>query len=472
MRTSSRSIRASPRRSSRPATSATIAEIDEAVALALAAQRDWASQPASVRAEALFAAAAWLRARGLEVAALEVRECAKPWPEADADVCEAIDYLEYYGRAAIDLERSGGLLQVPGEHNELVHRGRGVAAVIAPWNFPVAIPMGMTVAALAAGNAALLKPAEQSPACGAAVVEALRSGRCPRRARRAPSRSRRGRRGARRPPGGGDDRLHWIARCRTAGAAQRGGGPPGPASTQARGCGVRGKELCHRRAGRGPRRGGASHRRFRLLLAGQKCSAASRVLVAERLAGQLLERLAGVSLLVVGPARELTTEVPPVIDQAALERVASYAALCRDSGEVLAEVAVDAPTGYYAPPLLVSGLPAESPVLREEIFGPILAVERFGEIDEALARVDQLPFALTAGLFSRDPAVVARVAESVPAGNLYVNRAITGAMVGRQPFGGNRLSGNGSKAGGADYLRHFVDPKVRTENTMRHGLVV
>jgi RHH-type proline utilization regulon transcriptional repressor/proline dehydrogenase/delta 1-pyrroline-5-carboxylate dehydrogenase len=111
-------------------------------------------------------------------------------------------------------------------------------------------------------------------------------------------------------------------------------------------------------------------------------------------------------------------------------------------------------------------------VLREEIFGPILSVESFATLDEALALLDELPFALTAGLFSRDPAVIAKVAESVPAGNLYVNRAITGAMVGRQPFGGNRLSGNGTKAGGPDYLHHFVDPKVTSENTMRHGLVV
>src|SRR5207253_10689532 len=124
-------------------------------------------------------AADWLRLRRLELAALEVRECAKPWPEADGDVCEAIDFLEYYARAAIALAEGRPLLQVPGERNELRYVPRGITAVISPWNFPLAIPCGMTAAALATGNAVVLKPAEQSPGCALRLVQALRFGGVP-----------------------------------------------------------------------------------------------------------------------------------------------------------------------------------------------------------------------------------------------------------------------------------------------------
>src|SRR5208283_5529025 len=143
---------------------------------------DWSLTPAEQRAAVLVRAAAWMRSRRLELAALEVHECAKPWVEADADVCEAIDFLEYYARAAIELEVPRPVLQVPGEHNEFRYVARGVAAVISPWNFPIAIPCGMTAAALVTGNTVVLKPAEQAPACAHAIVEALLAGGLPRAA--------------------------------------------------------------------------------------------------------------------------------------------------------------------------------------------------------------------------------------------------------------------------------------------------
>src|SRR5688572_4286646 len=151
------------------AAAASAADVDAA----LAAARPWRA-PAAERAEVLMRAAQWLRERRLEVAALAVRECAKPWPEADGDVCEAIDFLEYYARGAIDLAQGAPLLQPPGERNELRWDARGIVAVISPWNFPVAIALGMTAAALATGNAVVLKPAEQSPGCALALTQALR----------------------------------------------------------------------------------------------------------------------------------------------------------------------------------------------------------------------------------------------------------------------------------------------------------
>ena len=161
------------------AAAATEADVNAAVAAAREGFAEWREAGASDRAAALIAAAAWLRERRLELAALEVRECAKPWPEADADVCEAIDFLEYYARSALELERGRPVLQVPGERNELRYVPRGIAAVISPWNFPLAIPCGMTAGALAAGNTAVLKPAEQSPACALWLVQALRAGGIP-----------------------------------------------------------------------------------------------------------------------------------------------------------------------------------------------------------------------------------------------------------------------------------------------------
>jgi RHH-type transcriptional regulator, proline utilization regulon repressor / proline dehydrogenase / delta 1-pyrroline-5-carboxylate dehydrogenase len=204
--------------------------------------------------------------------------------------------------------------------------------------------------------------------------------------------------------------------------------------------------------------------------AGQKCSAAARVLVHEAAADTLLERLAGaVRVLDVGQAERFATEVPPVIEREAQERVQRYAAMApalASSEQPLPE------EGWFCSPTLVADLPDDSPVLSEEIFGPLLAVTRVRDVDEACDVIDALPFALTGGLFSRTPATIERVAARLPVGNLYVNRGITGAMVGRQPFGGNRRSGIGSKAGGPDYLLQFVEPRVVTENTMRHGIPV
>jgi RHH-type proline utilization regulon transcriptional repressor/proline dehydrogenase/delta 1-pyrroline-5-carboxylate dehydrogenase len=208
--------------------------------------------------------------------------------------------------------------------------------------------------------------------------------------------------------------------------------------------------------------------------AGQKCSAAARVLVHEAIADQLIERIAGaVRVLTVGQASELGTDVPPVIERSAQARVRRFAELAARDGRVVAGDSGSVPSGgWFCAPTVAVDLSAGSPVLEQEIFGPLLAVERVRDAEHACEIVDGLPYALTGGLFARDPATVRYVRERSPVGNLYVNRGITGAMVGRQPFGGNRLSGTGTKAGGPDYLLHFVEPRAVTENTMRHGLVV
>jgi RHH-type transcriptional regulator, proline utilization regulon repressor / proline dehydrogenase / delta 1-pyrroline-5-carboxylate dehydrogenase len=209
------------------------------------------------------------------------------------------------------------------------------------------------------------------------------------------------------------------------------------------------------------------------LYAGQKCSAAARVLCHEAIHDGLVERLTGaVAVLEVGQAERLDIDVPPVIEREAQERVARYAAEAERSGRIAATARTVPSGGWFATPAIATDLPDDSPVLHEEIFGPLLAVERVRDVEDACDRVDASPFGLTGGLFARNPDTVDYVIDRTPVGNLYVNRAITGAMVARQPFGGNRLSGTGTKAGGPGYLAQFVEPRVVTENTMRHGLVV
>ena len=447
-------------------------EVDAAVELAGRGFREWSARPAAERAEALVGAAATLRSRRPELAALAVRECAKPWPEADADVCEAIDFLEYYARGAVELDRGRPLVQVPGERNTMRYRPRGVAAVISPWNFPLAIPAGMTAAALAVGNAVVLKPAEQSPACALALVEALHGAGVPPAALAL-------------LPGPGDagaalvrhPGVHVIAftgssavgldivRAAAETPAGQGHLKRVVAEMGGKNCVIVDSDADLDEAV--PAIVGSA-----FAYAGQKCSAAARVLAHEAVLEPLAERLAGaVRVLSVGQAESFATEVPPVIEREAMERVEGYAAQAEARGRIAARAEVPE-GGWFCAPTLARDLGGDAPLLREEVFGPLLTVEPVVDVEAALEIVDSLPFALTGGLFSRSPATVEAVARRTPVGNLYVNRGITGAMVGRQPFGGNRLSGVGSKAGGPDYLLQFVEPVVVTENTVRHGLVV
>jgi RHH-type proline utilization regulon transcriptional repressor/proline dehydrogenase/delta 1-pyrroline-5-carboxylate dehydrogenase len=448
-------------------------EAAAAVRAAAGAFPDWSATPARERAAVLNRAAGWMRERRLELAALEVRECAKPWTEADADVCEAIDFFEYYARGAIALDEGRPLVQAPGERNELRYAPRGVAAVISPWNFPLAIPCGMTAGALATGNTVVLKPAEQSPGCGLRIVEALRAAGAPAGAISL-------------LPGEGDAGAALVSDRGVHTIAFTGSLPVGLEIVRAAGdtpAGQRhlkrvvaelgGKNCIIVDADADLDEAVPAIVSSAFTYAGQKCSAASRVLVHEAVADALIERVAGAAqTLVVGQAGKLGTDVPPVIERVAQERVNRYAELAARDGVIVVGGGPVPEAGWFCPPTVATDLPAGSPVLEEEIFGPVLAIERIRDMEQACEIVDGQPFALTGGLFARNPATVRYVRARSPVGNLYVNRAITGAMVGRQPFGGNRLSGNGTKAGGPDYLLHFVEPRVVSENTMRHGLVV
>jgi RHH-type proline utilization regulon transcriptional repressor/proline dehydrogenase/delta 1-pyrroline-5-carboxylate dehydrogenase len=462
-----------PERVVATAAAAGAAEVAAAVQTAADGARAWSATPARERAAVLTRAAEWMRGRRLELAALEVRECAKPWPEADADVCEAIDFLEYYARGAIELEQGRTLEQAPGERNELVYAPRGVAAVISPWNFPLAIPCGMTAAALATGNTVVLKPAEQAPACAFKIVQALRAAGAPAGAIAF-------------VPGEGDVGAALVKHPGVHTIAFTGSLPVGleiirSAAETPAGQGhlkrvvaeLGGKNCIIVDADADLDEAVPAIVASAFGYAGQKCSAASRVLVHEAIADALVERVAGAtSALVVGQAADLGTDVPPLIERSAKARLNRYTGWAARDGVIVAGHVTVPERGWFHSPIVATDLEAQSPVLAEEIFGPLLAIERVRNVEHACEIVEGLPFALTGGLFARNPATVKYVRARSPVGNLYVNRGTTGAMVARQPFGGNRLSGNGTKAGGPDYLLQFVEPRVVTENTMRHGLVV
>ena len=419
----------------------------------------------------LFRAAEWLRARRDEVAALEVFEAGKPWPEADADVCEAIDFLEYYGREMLRLDAGGRVESPPGESNALRYQGKGVGVVIAPWNFPLAIPTGMVSAALVAGNPVVLKPAEQTPAVAMKLVEALEAGGLPA-----------GVLGF--LPGVGEDvgdRL--VKHPDVAFIVFTGSKAVGLAINQAAAVPRPGQRHITRVVAE---LGGKNalvvdadadldqavpaivHSAFGF--AGQKCSAASRLVVVDAVFDECMSRLVGATRqLRVGHPRAMDVQVGPVIDADAWKRIRSVVEGAGEQGRVLL-ARDDVPEGgYFVGPTIVADVDLSSPLARDEIFGPVLTVFRATDFAGALRIANDTDYALTAGVFSRSPNDIRRASRELRAGNVYVNRGITGAVVGRQPFGGYGLSGVGSKAGGPDYLLQFLDPRVVTENTMRQG---
>ncbi|MBV8982401.1 MAG: proline dehydrogenase family protein, partial [Acidimicrobiia bacterium] len=446
------------------------AEADAAIEVAQRAWPAWSRTPVPDRAAVLFRAAEWMRARKADLAALQVFEAGKPWKEADADVCEAIDFCEYYGRQALRLG-AGAVESPPGETDRLSYRGRGIAAVIAPWNFPLAIPTGMVVAALVAGNAVLFKPAEQTPAVASGLVSALKAAGLPDGVLAF-------------LPGVGEEVGSYLVEHPDVSVIAFTG-------SKAVGLGIVEAAGVHRSGQRHVKRVIAEMGGKNAIVvdadadldqavpaivnsafgyAGQKCSACSRLILVDSVADELLRRLVGATRsLRVGHPREMGTQVGPLIDADAHKRVLSYVELADDEGTVFFHDDDVPSSGFYVGPTIVTDVSSRSRLATEEIFGPVLTVLRASTFEEALALANDTDYALTAGVLSRSPARIEQAAAELRAGNVYVNRTITGAVVGRQPFGGYGLSGVGTKAGGPDYLLQFVDPRVVTENTLRQG---
>jgi RHH-type transcriptional regulator, proline utilization regulon repressor / proline dehydrogenase / delta 1-pyrroline-5-carboxylate dehydrogenase len=450
------------------------AEIDQAVAAAVRAFPAWRDAGADGRAEILGRVAAGLRERRHELTAWIVYEAGKPWAEADGDVAEAIDFVEYYRARARELQRPLTLGRRRGEVNHYSRGPRGVVGVIAPWNFPLAILTGMTSAALATGNTVVMKPAEQTPMIAARLMDVFEAaGVPPGVVNYAPGRGEvAGDRLVRHPD---------VALIAFTGSQEIGtriyataAAAPGTRMLKRVVAEMGGKNaiIVDDDADLDEAVQGILASAFGY--AGQKCSACSRVIGVGRVYSRLVDRLAEAARTVpMGPADAPGTIVGPVIDEASRERILSYV----DLGKRLArpvllrelDPALDALGGFYVAPAIFADVPVSCALAREEIFGPVLSCLPAATFDEALEIATDLDYALTGGVFSRSPVRLARAREAFRVGNLYINRATTGARVGRQPFGGRQLSGIGWQAGGPDYLLQFVETRVVTENTLRRG---
>jgi RHH-type proline utilization regulon transcriptional repressor/proline dehydrogenase/delta 1-pyrroline-5-carboxylate dehydrogenase len=443
-------------------------EIKAAVAAAAGAFPGWRDTAPEARAEALLAAAAAARGTRDELAALEVLEAGRAWEEADADVCEAIDYLEYYARQMARLGR-GVELGVAGEPSRLGYAPRGVAVVIAPWNFPLAIAMGMVSAALVAGNTVVFKPSSLTPVLGSMVHRLL----------------------AGLPAG--------VLSFLPAAGAQAGDlltSHPQVALVAFTGSKEVGLHILERSGRYAPEAGevravvaemGGKNAvivdadadldeavvqvvRSAFGYQGQKCSACSRVVVLEEVYARFLERLkAAAESLPMGPVEDPANLVGAVIDAASRDRIRRYIELGRREGKTLLVRKPPAGPGFTVPLAVFHDVKPRSRIATEEIFGPVLSVFKARNFEQALAVANDSPYALTGGVFSRSPENLARAVRGFRVGNLYLNRGVTGAVVGRHPFGGSGLSGLGTKAGGPDYLLSFLIPRTVAENSLRRG---
>ena len=448
----------------------------EAVGHAAAIFSQWRDTPAAERAQLLFDVAAALREGRDAMSALLVREVGKGRASADADVCEAIDFLEYYGREMLRLDVPQLMQRLPGETNHLSYTGRGPTAVIAPWNFPLAILVGMSAAALVTGNPTLIKPAEQSAIIGARYAEIMHEVMAAR---------------------GVDPRVFQclqgygeeigaalVADPRIATVAFTGSKAVGLEIW--RQCGITGPDQAHLKrvvcemGGKNAVIVDADADLDEAVLgvvasafgfAGQKCSACSRVIVLDEIHDLFVERLvAATESLTVGPPVDPACEVGPVIDAEAHQRLQAAIAAAEGYARRLTGGA-QAGAGYFVRPTVFADVLPEHPIATEEWFGPVLGVMRARDFEHAVELFHGTDYALTGGLFSRSPARIEQARRDLKVGNLYINRGITGAIVGRQPFGGFAMSGGGTKAGGPDYLLQFLNPRVITENTQRRGFV-
>jgi RHH-type proline utilization regulon transcriptional repressor/proline dehydrogenase/delta 1-pyrroline-5-carboxylate dehydrogenase len=448
-----------------------VKEAGEAVAAAREAFGAWRDTDPRQRAEYLFRAAEAARCIRAELAALQVYEVGKNWSEADADVTEAIDFLEYYGREMIRLAAPRRTGRAPGELSQLFYEPRGVGAVIAPWNFPLAISVGMTAAALVTGNTVVYKPASQSPVNGSMVWEIFKKAGLPAGVLNFL------------PGPGGEIGDYLVTHPDVAFITFTGSMEVGlriieqAAKTPRQAMGV--KSVVAEMGGKNAIivdsdadiDEAVTHTLYSAFgFQGQKCSACSRAIVLEENYDTFVERLAAAAESInLGHTEDPRVFMGAVIDEGARKKILSYIEQGKKEGRLLVHREAPGMEGHYVPLTIFEGIRPDHVIAQEEIFGPVLSIIRVKDFDEALKVANGTRYALTGGVFSRSPENLARARKEFRVGNLYINRGCTGAIVERHPFGGFKMSGVGSKAGGPDYLLQFTVPRVVTENTMRRG---
>ena len=436
---------------------------------ALSRQPGWAARSPAQRADIMSKAAAVMRQRRHELSAWEIFETGKSWHEADADIAEAIDFLEFYAR---EMRRTGTprrLGHEPGELNQLTFFPRGLVAVISPWNFPLAIPTGMVSAALVTGNAVLFKPSERAPIVGHLLADLLAEAGVPEGVLQF-------------TPGGpdvgqalvGHPEVEVIAFTGSKDVglrvlAQAARVEPGQRSVKRVIAEMGGKNaiIVDDTADLDEAVVGVvtSFTGYQ----GQKCSACSRAIVHDSIYDAFLQRLTdAVMSLRIGPPEDPGNRIGPLIDERARAKVREYIEIGKREGRLVVERPATG-DGFFVGPAIFADIQPSHRLAQEEIFGPVLAVMRARDFTEAIRFANATPYALTGGVYSRSPANIRTARETFDVGNLYINRPVTGALVGRQPFGGHRLSGVGTKAGGEGYLAQFMVARVVSENTLRRG---
>jgi len=449
---------------------ATIADAESAVAAARTAFPKWRETPVGKRTAMLERAADIMESRRMELNSLLILEAGKPWLEADADISEAIDFCRFYAVEMRKLDRPVVTQPVPGEKCLQMWTPRGVGVAIAPWNFPLAILTGLVVAPLVAGNTMIMKPAEQTSVIGATLMEILTEAGVPAGV-------------VNFVPGFGEDvGAHLVGHkdvdfiaftgSRTVGCAiweTAGHTQPGQTNLKKVVCEMGGKNalVIDNDADLDEAIPAALYSAFGF--SGQKCSALSRLIVLDEVYDRFVERfIAACDSYPVGDPTLPGTLIGPVIDADAQKKILGIIETGKREA-TLAWQGVAPSEGFFVPPTVFVNVKPSHTIAREEIFGPVVAILRAKDLDEAFSMVNGTDYALTGGLFSRSPSALERAKSELLVGNLYLNRGITGAIVERHPFGGFKMSGGGTKAGGKEYLQNFLFPRVIVENVMRRG---
>ena len=454
----------------------TRAHVGQAIDAAGAAFDSWRRQPVGVRAGLLVKAAELMRKRKHEFSATMVYEVGKTWAEADADTAEAIDFLEFYAREA---HRWGGehpITKIESEDNELQYIPLGVGAVIPPWNFPLAIMAGMTTAAVVAGNTVVLKPSSDAPWIAARFFELLEETGMPAGVVNFLS-------------GSGSEvgdpliqhpKMRFIA---FTGSKEVGLHINEEAAKPQKGqiwikrviveMGGKDAIIVDRETSNLDEAASAvvaSAFGFQ----GQKCSACSRVIIDQAIYDRIVPMIVEkTKKLKIGPPEAADSQIGPVVNESAMKKIKEYIDKGSRDGQVLAGGKVDAKEGFFIEPTVIGPVAEDSTIAQEEIFGPVLAVIKAKNFDDALRIANGTEFGLTGAVFTDNEEKIRRANEEFFVGNLYINRKCTGALVGVHPFGGFNMSGTDSKAGGRDYLGLFLQAKAisrkigKQSNTVR-----
>ncbi len=426
----------------------------------------WAAKSASERADYLFRAARLMRERQHDFSAMMVYEVGKNRVEADADTAEAIDFLEFYAREALRYARRQPLTPHPSEDNELRYIPLGVGAVIPPWNFPLAILVGMTSAALVTGNTVVLKPSSDSPGIGSMFVDLMKEIGLP-------------------PgvlqflPGSGEEVGNTLVEhplirfISFTGSAAVGRGIYEKAGKVVEGqiwlkrvvAEMGGKDFMFVDEDADLDRAAAAVHAAAFGYQGQKCSACSRLILHEKIHDAFLEKfLPLVEATTIGHPSEASVYLGPMINESALNKALEGIAKAREQGNTLVAGGERVEReGYFLQPTVFTGVGRGDFLFREELFAPVLAVHQVASFEEGIEAANDTIYGLTGAYLGRDPERIRRAKEELYCGNLYINRKCTGALVGAHPFGGFHMSGTDSKAGGRDYLLLFTQAKLISE---------